>query len=170
MFNRIIGVFKLDRRLFDELEQSEDATVQAIIIVVCVTILASFGNGLAAKFSNHSFFPQFIGSILWSFVGWILWSVTTYFVGTTFFGGKGELSHILRGIGFSYAPQILGMIPCIGAIAGWLWSLAAAFIAITQGLKISGFKALLTILSGFCIYIIGYVLLGAILGGFSWFF
>ena len=56
MFNRVIGTFKLDRRLFEEIERSEDATGQALFIVVAVSIIASLGNGLGAQLAHRSFF------------------------------------------------------------------------------------------------------------------
>ena len=97
--------------------------------------------------------------------GWLLWSLVSWLVGTTIFGGKADWGEMLRVIGFAYSPQILGIIPCIGGIAGAIWSLIAGFVAIRQGLDLDNLKAFLTIVIGFIVYIILYAILGVVLGG-----
>jgi hypothetical protein len=86
-------------------------------------------------------------------------------VGTTLFGGQADLGEMLRVIGFAYAPQILGIIPCIGAIIGFIWSLVAGFIAVRQGLDLDNTKAFLTIVIGFIAYLVVVFLVGLVLGG-----
>ena len=169
MFNRVIGTFKLDRRLFDEIEHSEDATAQALLIVAVVSVVSSFGNALGAQFAHRPFLPQFVGSLIWSLIGWILWSVVSFSVGKIIFKGQGDLAGMVRGIGFSYLPQVLAVIPGMGSLAGLLWSLAAGFIAAGQDLKLDNFKTLLTILIGFSLYLIGHAILSSTLGGLLWF-
>ena len=72
---------------------------------------------------------------------------------------------MLRVIGFAYAPQVLGVIPCIGWIIGLIWSLIAGFIAVRQGLDLDNTKALLTVIIGFIIVALGNLIIGAVLGG-----
>jgi hypothetical protein len=86
-------------------------------------------------------------------------------VGTNLFGGKATVDEMLRVIGFAYAPQMLSIIPCIGGLVGWIWSLIAGFIAIRQGLDLDNTKAFLTVLVGFIVYVIGNIVVGAIIGG-----
>ena len=76
---------------------------------------------------------------------------------------------MVRGIGFSYAPQILSIIPCIGELVGWLWSLAAGYVAINQELKLDAVRTIVTIILGFGLFILGHVVINSILGGFLWF-
>jgi hypothetical protein len=97
-------------------------------------------------------------------VGWILWSAVSYFVGTSFFGGKATLAEMLRVIGFAQAPQLLAIIPCIGAVVGGIWALIAGFIAIRQGLDLDNTKAFLTALIGFAVFVIGYIILAVVMG------
>ncbi len=166
MFNRIIGVFKLDTNTFEEIENDSNATRQAALIVAIVALLASLGSGVSAGiFGSGSFFTSFITTLVWTFVGWLLWSVVSYFVGTTFFGGKATLEEMLRVIGFAYAPQFLSIIPCIGWVIGGIWSLIAGFIAIRQGLDLDNVKAALTVLVGFVFFVVGNILVSILLGG-----
>jgi hypothetical protein len=165
MFNRVIGTFKLDQRLYEEIESSEDATLQALFIVAIVSVVSSFGTALSAQSAHRPFLPLFVGSLIWSLIGWILWSVVSFFIGKIIFKGQGDLIGVVRGIGFSYLPQILAVIPCLGAVAGFLWSLAAGFIAASQGFKLENAKTVITILIGFGLYLAGHIILGSILGG-----
>jgi len=169
MFNRIIGTFKLDRHLFEEIERSEDATLQALIIVLFISLVSSFGYALGAQSAHRSFLPQFVGSFIWSLIGWILWAVVSFCVGKYYFKGQGDLMGMVRGIGFSYLPQVLAVIPCLGALVGISWSLAAGYVAARQSFKLDNVKTLFTILIGFGLYLAGHAILSSTLGGFTWF-
>ena len=86
-------------------------------------------------------------------------------MGTSLFGGEADLGEMLRVIGFAYAPQFLGIIPCIGWLIGAIWTLIAGFIAVRQGLDLDNTKAFLTIVIGFVVYIVGAVIVGVFIGG-----
>jgi hypothetical protein len=165
MFQRILGVFKLDVKTFEEIEHDPGATSQAAIIVIVVALLSGIGAGLGASLQQATFLSGFITAVLSALFGWLLWSLVSWLVGTTIFGGKADWGEMLRVIGFAYSPQILGIIPCIGGIAGAIWSLIAGFVAIRQGLDLDNLKAFLTIVIGFIVYIILYAILGVVLGG-----
>ena len=162
-FNRIVGVFKLDVKTFEEIEHDTTATSQALLIVAIVSLLSGLGSGFSSRFlGNGSFFGRFIGTLIWGFIGWLLWSAVTYFVGTKFFGGKADLPEMLRVIGYAYAPQVLGIIPCVGGIVGGIWSLVAGFFAVRQGLDLDNVKSLFTILIGAAFYFVGMIILNVI--------
>jgi hypothetical protein len=165
MFDRVIGVLKLDVGTFEAIEHDSNATGQAALIVAIVALLSALGSGVYSSITSRPFVSSFFGTLLWTFVGWFLWSVVSYFVGTSLFGGQATVDEMLRVIGYAYAPQVLGIIPCIGGIIGAIWSMIAGFIAIRQGLDLDNTKAFLTILIGFAVYVVGYIILAIILGG-----
>ena len=165
MVNRILGVFRLDPNTFEDIEHDSSATSQAALIVAIVAFLSAIGSGLLATFGNGRFSTSFITSLVWVFIGWFLWSIVSWFVGTNLFGGKATVDEMLRVIGFAYAPQMLSIIPCIGGFIGVIWSLIAGFIAIRQGLDLDNTKALLTVLVGFIVYVIGNIIVGLVIGG-----
>lgn len=167
MFNRIMGVFKLDTNTFEAIESDSSATSQAAIVVAIVALLASLGSGFGNLIGGGNFLTSFLTTLVWTFVGWLLWSVVSYFVGTTFFGGKATLNEMIRVIGFAYAPQFLSIIPCVGWVIGGIWSLIAGFIAIRQGLDLDNVKAALTVLVGFVFFVVGNILIGILLGGIT---
>jgi hypothetical protein len=157
LFDRVVGIFRLDRICFEEIEHDKNATLQAFLIVVMVSLVSSLGSGIGASLRSQSFFGSFFVSLVWSFLGWLLWSVVSHLVGTALFGGKGSLIGMLRVVGYAYVPQLLGIIPCIGGIIGWIWSLLAGFVAVRQGLDLDNFKSFLTIAIGFLVYVAGYI-------------
>lgn len=165
LMDRIIGVFKLSVPTFEEIEHDQNATGQAAIVVAIVALMSALGSGMAAAWSENPFITSFISALVWTFVGWVLWAAVTYFVGTALFGGKATLNEMLRVIGFAYAPQFLAIIPCIGGLVGAVWSLAAAFVAIRQGLDLDNMRALLTAVVGFIVYMLGSALINLLIGG-----
>ncbi len=164
MFDRIVGVFRLDPNVFESIEHDPTATSQAALVVLLSAVFTGLGNVFSLLFNRGDFFRAFFSGIIWALVGWVIWAFISYYVGTRYFGGQADLPEMLRVTGFAYAPLMLGIIPCIGGLIGVLWGLAAMFIAIRQGLDIDDTKALITVLVGFVIYLIGLILIGIFLG------
>ena len=163
MRDRLIGVFKLDPATFESIEHDEGATGQAALVVLIVAILGGIGSAIGSSYMNDATtFGPFFGTVISTFAGWIIWSFLTFFIGTKFFGGEADMGEMLRVIGFAYAPQMLGIIPCLGGLVGAIWSLAAAFIGIRQGLDLSNGKTFLTIVVGFVVYIILGIIIGTL--------
>lgn len=154
MLARIIGVFKLDVKTFEEIEHNTSLTLSAALIVVIVSLISGIGNGLFNGFIHKSFFSGFIGSLISVLLGWLLWSVVTLFVGTRFFHGEADMGQMLRVIGFAYLPLLLSIIPCVGGVIGIIWAIAAGFIAIRQGLDLSDLNAFLTVVVGALAYLV----------------
>jgi hypothetical protein len=167
LMNRIIGVFKLRAATFEEIEHDQSATSQAFIVVAITALLSAIGSALFGRATNTSFVGAFISTLLWTFIGWFLWSGITYIIGTTVFKGQATFSEMLRTIGFAYAPQILGIIPCLGPLVGGIWSLLAGFIAVRQGLDLDDLKSFITIVIGFIVYAVGYLFLSVLTVGLT---
>jgi hypothetical protein len=154
MLQLIIGVFKLDSKTFDTIEKDTSLTGRAALIVVVVSLISGLGNGFFALFRDSNFFSGFFSSLVAVLLGWLLWSALTWFIGTRFFNGQADLGEMLRVIGFAYTPQVLSIIPCIGGLIGAVWTLAAGFIAVRQGLDLDNTKAAFTLIIGFVCYLI----------------
>ncbi|MFO7661859.1 MAG: Yip1 family protein [Chloroflexota bacterium] len=183
MVERIVGVFKLNRATFKEIEADETATTQAAIIVAIVGLLAGFGAAIGAVIANRAMgniLPQledslgslaidiptlspigaFLNGLIGAFLAWILWSALTYFIGTRLFKGDSSFNEMLRLLGFAQAPRLLavfGFIPCLGGIlglVGWIWSLVASYIAVKEGLDLDDGKTILTVVISFVVVIV----------------
>lgn len=180
MLQRILGVFKLDKATFAEIEADQSATGQAAIVVVLVAIVAGIGAAIGAVMLNRTMpgvmeglseslgegfdmglVPQlspvgaFINAVVGALLSWLVWSALTYFIGTKLFGATADMGEMLRVIGFAQAPRLLSglsFIPCLGGLlglVGWIWALAASFVAIREGLDLDSGKTLLTIVLAF---------------------
>lgn len=174
MFERILGVFKLDRTVFAEIEHDESATTQAAIVVAIVAALSVVGTILQTLLTLVRGGELQIGALLLSivvtfllaFVNWAIWSGVTYFVGTQLFKGQATFTEMLRVIGFAYAPRMLQIIPCIGGIVGAIWSLIASYFAIKEGLDLDDTGTIVTILVGWLITVVVGFLVGLLgIGG-----
>jgi hypothetical protein len=163
MLNRFIGVFKLDSKTFEEIEHNTSLTMTAGLIVVIIALITGLGSGISNAIFHRSFLGGFFGTLVGSIVGWFLWSVVTWFVGTRMFGGQAEVSEMLRVIGFAYLPMVLFIIPCIGPVAGAIWTLVAGFVAVRQGLDLDNTKTFFTVVIGAVCYLVLTVILNLII-------
>ncbi len=164
-FDRIIGVFKLDTRVFAEIERDQTATSQAAVIVAIVAVLSAIGSGISSAIGGGGgALGSILFSLIWTFIAWIVWSAVTYFVGTSLFNGEADMGEMMRVIGYAYAPQMLGIIPCIGSLIGGIWSLIASFFAIKEGLDFDTGKAIATVVIGWLLVFILNLVIGSILG------
>jgi hypothetical protein len=157
----------LDVNTYEEIEHDENATSQAAIIVAIVALLNAIGSGIVASMTEGSFITSFLLILVWTFIGWGIWAGVTYFIGTTFFGGRATMGEMLRVLGFAQVPQVLGIIPCVGII-GAIWALVTGFIAVRQGLDLDNTKAAITVVIGWLIVFVGSLLIGgatALVGG-----
>lgn len=164
---RIVGVFRLDVPIFEEIEHDTTATGQAAGVVAVVAVLSAIGSSLTSGMTGSGMGTNVFVPLISAFAGWLIWSALTYWVGTTIFDGKADLGEMLRVIGFAYAPQALAIIPCLGAVVGGIWSLIAGFVAIRQGLDLDNMKAFLTIIVGFVAYVALTIVLDIFAGGMS---
>ncbi len=169
LVNRIIGVFKLDRQTFAEIEHDQSALTEAAIVVALVAFLSAIGTLLGTFVGDTGGginLVSIIVTFIMAFVSWIVWSAITYFVGTSLFGGEADLPEMMRVIGYATAPQMLGIIPCFGAIVGAIWSLIASYFAIKEGLDLDDGKTIATVLIGWLVAFLINVILGMIgIGG-----
>lgn len=164
MIERIIGVLKLDVATYEEIEHDPNALTQAAIVVAVVAFLSAIGSGIASTMGSGSFIMSFIATLIWTFIGWLIWAALTYFIGTTMFNGKADINEMLRVIGFAYAPQVLGLIPCLGLV-GLIWSLVTGFVAVRQGLDLDNTQTAITVVIGGGVVLVGSIIIGLFVGG-----
>lgn len=161
MVARLTRMARFDHSVYREIATDDDATLEAVLIVIVTAFLSAIGAGIAGR--------SFLSFILTLFfrvpLAWLIWSASVYLIGTQLLGGQGTFMGMLRVLGYTTAPQILGIlvvIPCLGWIAGlaaWVLSLVLAFFAIRETLELTTEKTILTILLGWVIsLVIGFVL------------
>ncbi|HEX2922970.1 MAG TPA: YIP1 family protein [Chloroflexota bacterium] len=153
-FDRMIKAAMLDAGVYEELERDTSATTQAFTVVLLISFISGLGAAISRLGNPGQAVLGLIGAIVAGVVGWIIWSYVTYFVGTKVFNGTATPGELLRTIGFAFSPNVLGFfsfIPCLGALialAGSIWSLVAAVVAVRQSLDFDTGKAILTVIIG----------------------
>lgn len=170
LLRRMIGAASLKADIFEEIEADPKATLQAVVIVVAVSIV----TGLAAAQINDGGTSTILLGILTGIAGWAIWAAITYFVGTTLFKTKeteATWGQLARVIGFGQTPglfRILGLIPTIGGalyLVASLWQLAAMVIGVRQALDYtSTWRAVGVVVVGFIPYAVFQFLLISLLG------
>jgi hypothetical protein len=152
----------LDVSLYEEVERDENATTQALFVVIIVALASAIGGALDATLSNRpgALVGNALGGILAALVGWVIWSGVTYFIGTQILRGTATYGELLRTIGFAQSPGVLlvlRFIPVLGgliALAVAIWQLVAGVVAIRQALDVTTGQAIVTVLLGWLAYVV----------------
>ncbi len=166
MLDRIIRIIKLDFGVFKEIESDPQATTQAAIIVGITSVLSAIGSALSAEKGGATFLSGVLGGL----IGWVVWSYVSQLVGRFLFKSNGTFEEMLRVVGYSNAPLLLGVlriIPCvggIGALAGWILALIASVMAIREGLDLTSTQAIIVAVIGALSWAIVAMILGIVLG------
>ena len=134
---RIIRAAKLETRLYEEIATDEDASSQALVVVLLSSLAASIGA------STHAGVGGMVMGGLVALLAWYIWTLLTYILGVKLFPISQTLaSHraLWHTLGFASAPGVLRV---FGAIPGFtgivflvaaVWMLIAAVIAVRQAL------------------------------------
>lgn len=157
MLSRMIRALKLDASVFEEVEHDQTAMGQAALVVVLVSLIGSLGGLMKAGVM------AMIAGLIMALVGWVVWSCVTWFVGTTLFGGKAQLGEMLRALGFAYTPGVFNIIPFVGWLIAFAWTIATFVIAVRQALDFTTGKAVATVAISFVVNVVVLVILGIVL-------
>ena len=140
MLMRMLGAARLDPHTFEDVEHDSGATLQAMLVVVIVSI-AGFVGGLLA--GDGDIIRGLIFGVVRGLVSWAIWAGAAMLVGTTILktpSTHADWGQVARGTGFAQTPGILSIlffIPVAGGIlwfAVFLWQLAAMIISLRQTL------------------------------------
>ncbi|HWP84314.1 MAG TPA: YIP1 family protein [Terriglobia bacterium] len=164
LIDRMVRAALLDSKVYEEVEQDERATLQAMTVVIVSSVAAGAGAYRGGGV------PAMIFVALAALVGWVVWAVTVYLIGTRLLPEaqtKSNLGEMMRTTGFSSSPgviRILGLIPGLGVvtvIGTWLWMLATMVIAVRQALDYQNTsRAIAVCVLGWLLWIILMMLAG----------
>ena len=157
MLRRMIGAATLDINVYEEVEADRSATMQAIGVVVLVSLVSGIGYLSVGGISG------LIAGIIFALIGWGLWALITYWIGTTLFRTpqtEADWGQLLRTLGFAQSPgmlRVFGLIPVIGPViffATSLWLLVPMVVAVRQALDYSStLRAVGVVLINFIPYV-----------------
>ena len=173
LVNRMIRAARLEVGLYEEVEADTTALPQALVVVVIAGLSIGLGSAFGILWDDSGL--RFLQAVLWgvlmAILLWFIWSLITYYIGTKLFRGpetESDYFEVLRTIGFSASPGvvgILGFIPFIGGLirlAVWVWMLVAMVIAVRQALDFTTGRAIATCIAGFIVMVVLYWVLGVI--------
>jgi hypothetical protein len=158
---------QFDRNAFGDWLFSPSATGDAALLVIAVAavqMLAAvvFGGGLGLSIVTIA-----IQVILSALAGWVFLAAATWFVGTRWFNGSGEMQAVLRLQGLAYLPNALAAAAyltgfgAVLAIGGFLWYLAVAVVGTSIALSQPNRDAILSVVVGAAVLFMIQALFGA---------
>ena len=170
--DRMFGAARLDVHTYEDVESDSSATLQAVWVVVLVSVasgigLLGTGGGLGGL----------ITGVVLGVVQWAIWAFVTYWIGTRILPTPethATWGQLARTTGFAQSPgvlKVLGFIPGIGLTIFFvvsLWQFAAMVIAVRQALDYSStWRALGVVAIGFVIVMVVLLIFGLRFGGSS---
>ncbi len=165
MLSRIFRALKLDSSLYNEVESDPKYNSEAYIIVAIAALLSGIGGGFTLKDPTNPgagigwSFTGALLNIIIALIGFVVMSYIVYLVGTRLFGGTADTGEMRRTLGFAYAANFIGILPCIGCLA-FPWMIATFFVATREGLDLDNTKAALTAIISVVIWLIIVAILG----------
>jgi hypothetical protein len=166
---RIMGVITLKAPVYKNIADDPSATPQARNVVIIVAILAAVFNGATGVLFSGGLLPGIVLAVVGLISVLISWFVGAWalaFVAKTFFKASTETPNMLRVTGFTTVFQVvtyvLGIIPCVGALAalvGSVLQIIGNIIGVREASGLDTTKAILTaIIAGVVVFIIAAIL------------
>lgn len=135
---RVYGALALDALTYEEIEGDYSANGQALTVVLLSALAAGLGaRGFGATLSVV---PTIAAIAL---IAWLAWALLTFEIGARLLrtaDTRGDVSELLRTIGFASAPgmlRVFGALPALATAAfavSAIWMLAAMIVAVRQAL------------------------------------
>lgn len=177
MIGRMLGAARLNAQTYEDVEHDSGATIQALLVVILVSIASFVGQLLAGDEMNVA--GALINGVAWGIISWALWALFTWIIGSTILKTEeteADWGQLARCTGFAQTPRLLNVfffIPILGPIlvlVGVVWTIVAMLVAVRQSLDYtSTWRAFFVILLAFIPVLITSGLIGwavwAITGG-----
>lgn len=147
LVDRMVGISTLDVNTYEDVERDQNATTQALTVVVLASIAAGIGT------LNSDGLSGLLGGIIAAIIGWVVYSISVYLIGTRLLAEPATSANpgqLLRTLGFANAPRVLyvvGFIPLLGwivVLVAGIWSVATSLYAIKHSLEMSFGRAIAT--------------------------
>ena len=158
MLGRVLGAARLDAATYEEVEADGKATIQALIVVVVVTIASVVGEMLGGG-DDFELVNALVIGVIRGVVSWAIWALITWIVGTTILNTEAteaDWGQLARCTGFAQTPGIINVfsfVPAVGgliSVAAFVWTFIAMLVAVRQSLDYtSTWRAFTVILIAF---------------------
>jgi hypothetical protein len=164
LFSRMLRAAGLQSALYEEVQVDTNAIGQALLVVILVSVATGIGTGMEALIAGgtRSFIYGLVLGVAAAITGWLFWALFTYLLGVSILKWPKTSStwgKLLRTMGFASTPGILrvfAFVPVVGgliAFGGSVWRLVATIVAVRQALDFSTWRAILTAIIGWLLYV-----------------
>ncbi len=142
MLGRMLGAARLDVGTYEEVEKDGRATIQALIVVIVVTIASVVGELLGGG-EDFDLVNSLVIGIIRGVVSWAVWALITWIVGVTILkteATEADWGQLARCTGFAQTPGLLNVFSFVPAVGGlismvaFLWTFAAMVVGVRQSL------------------------------------
>ena len=176
MIGRMLGAARLDAGTYEEVEKDGRATIQALIVVIVVTIASVVGELLGGG-EDFDVVNALVIGIIRGVVSWAVWALITWIVGVTILKTEeteADWGQLARCTGFAQTPGLLhvfSFVPAVGgliSLVAFVWTFAAMVVGVRQSLDYtSTLRAFAVILIAFIpVVILNFIVYG-LTGGSS---
>ena len=156
---------------YEDVEHDRGATLQALLVVVLVSVASGIGSLFR---EDTSVVDALVMGVVLGIVSWAVWALATWLIGSTILktaDTEADWGQLARGTGFAQTPGILTVLvflPTIGPIifvVARIWQLVAMLIAVRQCLDYtSTWRAFFVVLIAAIPWLIIVGIVGAVLG------
>ena len=141
MIRRMLGAARLSGATYEEVKEDRGATLQALLVVIIVSIATVVGQVLAWADTASDVISVLGTSVIIGMikgvVSWALWALFTWIIGTTILRSReteADWGQLARGTGFAQTPGVLNVLSPIQAFSliAFFWTFAAMVVAVHQ--------------------------------------
>ena len=141
MIRRMLGAARLSGATYEEVKEDRGATLQALLVVIIVSIATVVGQVLAWADTASDVISvlgvAMITGMVRGVVSWVLWALFTWIIGTTILkteDTEADWGQLARGTGFAQTPGILNLYSALQAVSivAFFWTFAAMLVAVHE--------------------------------------
>ena len=158
MLGRMLGAARLNVATYEEVESDGKATIQALAVVIVVTVFSVVGAMMGGG-DDFNVVNALVIGVIRGVVSWAIWALITWIVGTTILNTEAteaDWGQLARCTGFAQTPGLLNVfsfVPAVGgliSLAAFVWTFVAMLVAVRQSLDYtSTWRAFTVILIAF---------------------
>lgn len=145
MIDRMLGAIRLSSDTYEEVEKDRGATLQALAIVILVSIAGLIGSLVGSLLGEDDIkvVNAVIVGVVRGVASWALWALVTWIVGATILKTErteADWGELARCTGFAQTPGILNVfsfVPIAGGLiflVALIWRFAAMIVGVRQAL------------------------------------
>ena len=141
MLGRMIGAARLNVDTYEDVEHDSGATLQAMLVVVLVSIASVVGQLIGGTDAGVGWI--IVSGVIRGVVSWALWALFAWLIGATLLKTaqtEANWGQLARATGFAQTPGILNVflfIPILGTIiylVALVWTITCMIVAVRQSL------------------------------------